>query len=325
MELSRMVERVGRHRYLVLAVVFALMAGQEIVEMAVLEQPSMSGSRFPLGPLLHVLQIVAIVSGTYVLIDAFRRTSALAAAERRRAGELASLLEELREKERVLSATMERLTVVQEDERRLVAYDIHDSLAQVIVSAKQHLDTGADLCRCPSARVRSELGKARDRLDRAIVETRRLLASLRPGTLDSLGLVPALRALVDETARQGGWRTELVAEVGEERLPPTIETGAYRIAQEALTNALKHARTSRIALVLRREPERLILEIRDWGTGFVDDPAQRRGSAGLGLVSMRERARLLGGQCRVESAPGRGTAVRAELPLTPSRSYAAAH
>ncbi len=86
MELSRMVERVGRHRYLVLAVVFALMAGQEIVEMAVLEQPSMSGSRFPLGPLLHVLQIVAIVSGTYVLIDAFRRTSALAAAERRRAG-----------------------------------------------------------------------------------------------------------------------------------------------------------------------------------------------------------------------------------------------
>jgi signal transduction histidine kinase len=320
---SRVVERAGRHRYLVLAGVFALMAGQEIVEMAVLEQSSVPGFRFPLGPLLHVAQIIAIVIGTYVLIDAFRRTSALAAAERRRAGELASLLEALREKEQVLSATMARLTVVQEDERRLVAYDIHDSLAQVIVSAKQHLDTGADLCRCQPARVRSELGKARDRLDRAILETRRLLASLRPGVLDSLGLVPALRALVDETARQGGWRTELVDEVGDERLPTTVETGAYRIAQEALTNALKHSRTSRVALALRLEPERLVLEIRDWGTGFVDAPV--RASAGLGLVSMRERARLLGGQCRVDSAPGQGTAVWAALPVGPSRSYAAAH
>jgi signal transduction histidine kinase len=323
MEWGSVVQRAGRHRYLVLAAVFALMAGQEIVEMAVLEQPSGADLGFPLGPLLHVTQIVAIVAGTYVLIDAFRRTSAPAAAEQRRAGELASLLEALREKEQVVSATMERLTVVQEDERRLVAYDIHDSLAQVIVSAKQHLDTGADLCRCRSSRVRSELQKARDRLDRAILETRRLLASLRPGLLDSLGLVPAVRALVDETARQGGWRTELIDEVGDERLPATVETGAYRIAQEALTNALKHARTSRVALALRREPARLVLEIRDWGTGFVDDPDRSR-SPGLGLVSMRERARLLGGQCRVESAPGRGTAVRAALPVAASGSHAAA-
>ncbi len=323
MQGSRVVERAGRHRYLALAVVFALMAGQEIVEMAVLEQPSVPDRWFPLGPILHVAQIVAIVLGTYVLIDAFRRTSALAAAERRRAGELASLLEALREKEQVVASTMQRLTVVQEDERRLVAYDIHDSLAQVIVSAKQHLDTGADLCRCQSARVRRELGKARDRLDRAILETRRLLASLRPGILDSLGLVPALRALVDETARQGGWRTELIDEVGDERLPTTVETGAYRIAQEALTNALKHARTSRVALALRREPERLVLEIRDWGTGFVADLDRSR-STGLGLVSMRERARLLGGQCRVDSAPGEGTAVWAALPVAGSVSHAAA-
>jgi len=92
MEWRGMVERAGRRRYLLLAGVFALMAGQEIVEMAVLEQPPVPDLGLPLGPLLHVAQIVAIVLGTYVLIDAFRRTSALAAAEQRRAGELASLL-----------------------------------------------------------------------------------------------------------------------------------------------------------------------------------------------------------------------------------------
>jgi signal transduction histidine kinase len=139
MEWHAVVDWVGRHKYLALASIFALMAGQEIFEILVLEQSSGQGARFPLGVALHLVQILAIVVGTYVFVDAFREKSALAEKERRRAGELAPVLETLREKEQVLAATMERLTVIQEEERRLVAYDVHDSLAQVIMSAKQHL------------------------------------------------------------------------------------------------------------------------------------------------------------------------------------------
>jgi signal transduction histidine kinase len=316
-------ERIGRHKYLALATVFALMAGQEIFEMVVLEQSAGLGASFPLGAALHLGQILAIAVGTYMFVDAYREKSALADSERRRASELAAALEALREKEQALSTTMERLTVVQEEERRLVAYDVHDSLAQVIVSAKQHLDTGADLCRCRSPRVRGELQTARDRLDRAILEMRRLLAALRPGVLDSLGLGPALRVLVDESARQAGWSARLVDQLGNERLPSTVETAAYRIAQEALTNAQKHARATRVALAVRREAARLVLEIQDWGRGFPVAPEQPR-RVGLGLVSMRERARLLGGQCCIESTPGEGTAVRAVLPVTTEALHATA-
>jgi signal transduction histidine kinase len=155
----------------------------------------------------------------------------------------------LHEKEEALAAAMERLRVVQEEERRLVAYDIHDCVAPMIVSAKQHLDTFEALWRGQAPAAGAELERVSTRLDQAIVETRRLLAALGPTTLDALG--PTLKTLLEETGQEAGWTVELRSDLGDARLPPRVETAVYRIVQEALANAAKHAKASRLTVTLR--------------------------------------------------------------------------
>ena len=308
------VDKLGRYKELALATVFAFIAGQELLEFLVLESSMAVNARFSLGVLLHLGQVVVILAGTYVFIKAWQEKTELMNVAVKRSSELAMAVETLQEKEQALARTMERLIVVQEEERRLVAYDIHDCLAQLIVSAKQHLDTFEDLWRDQAPQAGPELKRALDRLDRAIVETRRLLAALRPGILDSVGLLPAVRVLLDETSKEAGWDAQLTDNLGDVRLPPTVETAVYRIIQEALANAAKHAKASRVRVELQKEKDRLVLGVSDWGVGFRVAP-DKASAAGLGLLSMQERARLLGGTCRVESGPGLGTRVLATIPL----------
>ncbi|MBI4608153.1 MAG: sensor histidine kinase [Candidatus Rokubacteria bacterium] len=306
-------ETFGKYKELALGAVFGLMAGQELLEILLLETSAAAHTRFSLGAFLHLGQVLLIFAGTYVFIKAWQEKTELMDLEVKRSGELAMVVRTLQEKERALARMMERLRVVQEEERRLVAYDIHDCLAQLIVSAKQHFDTFEDLRQNQSPESHLELERGLDRLDRAIVETRRLLAALRPGTLDSLGLIPALRALLDETRQEAGWDAQVTDDLGDIRLPPTVETAVYRIIQEALANAAKHAKTSRVSVELRNERDRLVVKVSDWGVGF--RVADRTAGPGLGLLSMRERARLLGGACHIESEPGLGTRVSATIPL----------
>lgn len=143
------VEQLGRYKELVLATVFVVMAGQELLEVLVLEPV---GARLSPGLLLHFGQILVILTGTYVFIKAWQEKTDLMGLELKRSRELARLVGTLQEKEQALARAMERLLVVQEEERRLVAYDIHDCLAQLVVSAKLHLDTFRDLPgACPRA------------------------------------------------------------------------------------------------------------------------------------------------------------------------------
>lgn len=314
MEWQPVVERLGRYRELALAIVFVFMAGQELLEILVLEPPGMSGARFSSGMLLHLGQVLVILTGTYVFIRAWQEKTGLMDLEVRRSAQLTRVVATLKEKEHALAGMMERLIVVQEEERRLVAYDIHDCLAQLIVSAKQHLDTFEDLWRNQSPGAGLELERGLDRLDRAIVETRRLLSALRPGTLDSLGLIPAIRTLLDETRQETGWDVQFTHNLDDIRLPPTVETAVYRMVQEALANAAKHAGASRVTVELLRERDRVVAAIVDSGIGFCAIP-NGTPTAGLGLLSMQERARLLGGTCRIESGPGEGTRVVATIPL----------
>lgn len=315
------VETVGRYKELTLAIVFGLIAGQELFEVLVLESSTVAATRFPLGVFLHLGQVLVILAGTYVFIKAWQEKTALMNLEVRRSGELAMVIGILQEKEQALARMMERLIVVQEEERRLVAYDVHDCLAQLIVSAKQHLDTFEDLWRGQSPGAPRELKRGLDRLDRAIVETRRLLAALRPGTLDSLGLIPALRGLLDETSQDTGWEVQLSDNLGDVRLPPTVETALYRIIQEALANAKKHANASCATVELRKEGDHVVVEVNDSGGGFRVH-ADTSPVTGLGLVSMQERARLLGGTCRIESRTGLGTRILATIPVRNGTSSA---
>jgi signal transduction histidine kinase len=143
---------------------------------------------------------------------------------------------------------------------------------------------------------------------------------LRPTTLDDFGLAAALRLKV-EALRAEGWTIRYDEALGEERLPTDLETVLYRVAQEALTNVRKHALTRSVLITLRRQENKVRLEVRDAGCGFDRHEASERVDLGehVGLSSMQERIVLLGGECRIYSRPGAGTSLAAEVPLPGSR------
>jgi PAS domain S-box-containing protein len=204
----------------------------------------------------------------------------------------------------------------QEQERCKIAYEIHDGIAQLMVSAQQHLDAFAALWQGnePSAERQLQLGL--DRLQQAIVESRRLMTQLRPVVLDALGLMPAVRQTLEELGKEAGWETEIIGSTEELGLTAEEEMTLFRILQEALTNIRKHAHASKVRVELRRQGETgegLVARIQDWGTGFQLDKVSYR-EQHLGLLGMRERARLLGGTCTIESIPGQGTAVLISIP-----------
>ena len=242
------------------------------------------------------------------------QASHLREQEARLAAEAAA--EQIAERELRLQDLVRRLQVAQEEERRRVAYEIHDGLAQVAASAHQHLQTFADLHVPESQSERVDLDRTVDLVQRTVREARRLIAGLRPTVLDDFGLATAIRLEV-EVLRGEGWQVSYEEDLGDQRLPSQIETALYRVAQEALTNVRKHAGPARVAVMLERDEGSIRLQVRDWGRGF--DAATRNARAGpgerVGLLSMQERVALLHGRCTVTSRAGEGTQVRAVVPL----------
>jgi signal transduction histidine kinase len=209
----------------------------------------------------------------------------------------------------------DKLLLAHEDGRRRVAYDLHDGIAQLIVGAKQHLDTCHDLWKIDHGRAEHELLKGVDRLGRAIVETRSLLRALRPTPLEAHGLAGAIRQVLEETGRDVGWSVSFTENLGALKLSSAMETSVFRIVQEAVTNVARHARAAHVDVSLGWTGTSLELEVRDDGVGFdVQHVGAVGRSRGLGLLSMRERAVLLGGGCVIESKVGTGTRVLVRVP-----------
>src|SRR5712691_1561830 len=223
---------------------------------------------------------------------------------------------QIAEREQRLQDLVRRLQVAQEEERRRVAYEIHDGLAQVAASAHQHLQTFGDYHAPESKTGREALSRTVELVQRTVREARRLIAGLRPTVLDDFGLATAIRLEV-EALRGEGWQVTYEEDLGDQRLAPQIETALFRVSQEALTNVRKHAGRARVAVSLEQHEGLVRLEVRDWGRGFgVPDPQDRpRPGERVGLLSMHERVALLGGHCTVNSQPGDGTQVIAEVPL----------
>jgi branched-chain amino acid transport system permease protein len=208
----------------------------------------------------------------------------------------------------------EKVILAHEEERRRITYDLHDGIAQLVVGAKQRLDTCQDFWHSDPRRAEQELTRGVEHLSRAIVEMRRVLRALRPTPLDSIGLVGAIRQSLSEATREAGWTVGFSENLGDVRFPATVETAVFRIVQEALANALRHAKASRLDVELHQDGHTLRLDVRDNGLGFgaIGEPGHSRG---LGLLSMRERATLLGGSCTIVSEPGQGTRICVEVPL----------
>jgi PAS domain S-box-containing protein len=228
--------------------------------------------------------------------------------ERKRA---AKELEEANHQLRILSR---QLFHIQEEERRHLARELHDEIGQTLTAAKINLKIIAPDV---PAGIVGRLDDSVQLLDRLLRQVRELSLNLRPPLLDELGLVPTLRWLVDQQAQRAGLRVTFTANVDDLDMDPDAQTACFRVAQEAITNVIRHARARNVTVDLRREVERLTLSVRDDGAGF--DPAmiQQRTAQDLtlGLVSMKERALLVGGGFELRSAPGQGTEIRAWFPL----------
>jgi two-component system sensor histidine kinase UhpB len=146
-------------------------------------------------------------------------------------------------------------------------------------------------------------------------QVRQISLNLRPSMLDDLGLVPALRSLLDEHGRRASVAVRFSAKNMPQDLDPEIQTTCFRIAQEAITNAVRHSSATQIDVDLGREDGTFRLQVRDDGKGFDAESVQTQ-TGGLGLLGMKERANLVGGRTRIRSSPGKGTAVDVTLPLT---------
>ncbi|HEU5438474.1 MAG TPA: histidine kinase N-terminal 7TM domain-containing protein [Ktedonobacterales bacterium] len=204
-----------------------------------------------------------------------------------------------------------------EDEKRHVAYELHDGLAQVVAGAHLHMQAFAEHFRPRSQQAREELRRALELAQRATREARRVIAGLRPTLVEELGLAAALRMQVQSLLDEG-WDVTYDESLGGDRLPVALETGLFRVALEALTNIRKHARTTRVRLGLTRVENSVRLEVRDWGCGFdlAELTASADGFGRIGLREMRDRVELLGGTFNVSSRPGEGCRIAVEVPAT---------
>jgi signal transduction histidine kinase len=258
---------------------------------------------------LFVLQGVLITSLAHALDLARHRAEASALQALRNQ-------EKLAERERELHELVGRLIGAQEEERHRVAYEIHDGFTQMAAAAYRRLELFAEHSPQHSAQDQQELEDAVALVQRTVDEARRVIANLRPTTLDDFGLATAIRMQVEELSDEG-YKTIYEQTLGEARLPGTLESAFFRVAQEALANVRKHAHTQRVRVALGRRDGSVRLEVRDFGRGFT--PAEIKQGAGpgerVGLSSMRERIALLGGSLEVLSEPQKGTSVVAEVPL----------
>jgi PAS domain S-box-containing protein len=229
--------------------------------------------------------------------------------------ENARLYAELTERENRLQDLIRKLITAQEEERRKVSYEVHDGLAQTAAGAHQLLQAFARQHPPTSDKGRKDLARALQLVQQTVGEARYVIADLRPTALDDFGLAAAVRLQVEKISNQGS-QVDYEEALGDERLPPEVETALFRVAQEALTNVHKHAPFAQVRITLRRLNDCVRLQVRDWGPGFNPEKITEGGGPGerLGLSSMRERMALLGGYLEVHSRPGEGTEVVAEIP-----------
>lgn len=206
-----------------------------------------------------------------------------------------------------LQAMARRVMTLQEDERASLSRELHDDIGQAITAIKlcalsmQHED---------EQQRGDTIGEIAAIADQTVAKLRDLSLLLRPPQLDALGLEAALRWQASHLFRSDSPTLELDLSSPPTRAAPAVELACFRIAQEALTNVLRHADARNVRVELRADANRLCLRVEDDGHGF--DPLA---AYGLGLVTMRERAQQLGGRLDIDSHPGRGTRLRAELPL----------
>mgnify|MGYP005840172563 CR=1 FL=1 len=217
------------------------------------------------------------------------------------------------EREHLRAQYVSGVISAQEEERKRIARELHDSTSQSLTSLMVGLRSLSDQCDISEIRHRAE--DLRGIAGRTLEDVHSLALQLRPSVLDDLGLPEALKRHVANCQKRYGLNIDLaITGLESQRLPPAIETALYRIVQEALTNIVRHAEAETASIFIERSAEKVLAIIDDDGKGF--DPARiDRDNGHLGLYGIRERAELLRGQLVIESEQGQGTSLYIEIPL----------
>jgi signal transduction histidine kinase len=228
----------------------------------------------------------------------------------------AELWEELRRKEAVRTRLLAKIVSAQEEERQRISRELHDETGQALTSLLVQLKVLARLSTVDA--MREHAGTLRELVSQALDEVRRLSLDLRPSTLDDLGLIPALEWYIKERVRPRGLDVTFEGvDLSYLALPRESEVVLYRVVQEAFTNIWRHAEASYVRVTVAADEDELSLVIEDDGCGFEVEETLNSQERGLGLLGMRERVELAGGQLLIASAPGEGT--RIEVLLSASK------
>ena len=245
---------------------------------------------------------------------------------RRKAGELVilkgreqyqTLFRESQAMQRKLRLLTRQIISAQEDERKEISRELHDEVVQTLVGINVQLSTLGRSASAGLTSLKARIVRTQRMVETSVNAVHRFARELRPAVLDDLGLIPALLAYSKSLAARKNIQIHLTAFAGVEALGSTRRTVLFRVAQEALTNVLRHAQATRVEITLAKIPGAIRMEIADNGKSFEVELVHKGRTKRLGLIGMRERIEMVGGRLTVESAPATGTRVIAEIPFTP--------
>jgi signal transduction histidine kinase len=225
--------------------------------------------------------------------------------------------EELRRQQTLTQQLLYRAITAQEEERARLSRELHDGVGQMLTAIELSLDRLSKALPAMPSNAHERLERARGLIEQTLADLRGIIAALRPGVLDQLGLAPALDWVGEHTLRPLGITVSIETSDQPERLPDEIETILFRIAQEAMSNVGRHSQAKHLAIHVLHQDSQIVMTLTDDGRGCDVSASlfNQDFSRGLGLAGMQERASLAGGQVTIASVPGQGTTVRVQMPL----------
>jgi len=231
------------------------------------------------------------------------------------------LLEQSRHMQEQLRLLSRQLLSAQEEERKMISRELHDQIAQTLTGINIRLAALKTEATVNTKGLQKKISSTQRLVEKSVDIVHRFARELRPTVLDDLGLIPALLSFMKSFNKRTGVRTSLTAFAAVERLDTAKRTVLFRIAQEALNNVARHAHASRVEVSIQKLPDCICMKIKDDGKSFhVQQVLHAKGNKHLGLLGMRERLEMIGGSFGVESAPGKGTTIQAQIPLTNVRA-----
>jgi len=231
------------------------------------------------------------------------------------------LLEQSRHMQEQLRLLSRQLLSAQEEERKMISRELHDQIAQTLTGIIIRLASLKTEATVNTKGLQKKISSTQRLVEKSVDIVHRFARELRPTVLDDLGLIPALLAFMKSFNKRTGVRTSLTAFAAVERLDTAKRTVLFRIVQEALNNVARHAHASRVEVNIQKLPDCICMKIKDDGKSFqVQQVLHAKGNKHLGLLGMRERLEMIGGSVGVESAPGKGTTIQAQIPLTSDRA-----